>query len=176
MFTQLIRQTVRLITGRPYKLLLKRQNNQAYDQVILESHKGRKSVPFDRVIGKFPQVAELTKFLPPQDTQKDTFVVPWKSLSAITSLLISLTTPDLEVYIAPEIAPLDYAPIPEQFEIRYFWNNDLACVQQQAWPGAEYVGQAWFINQESYWHVAETTEDSRWLRRKKSQAKTSFIS
>ncbi|MBP8003300.1 MAG: TerB N-terminal domain-containing protein [Chloroflexi bacterium] len=163
MFSQLIRQTVQFLTGGPYRLSLQRSANQ----IILGSHKGRRPVPLHRISRKFPPIAELEKLLAPPIDQ-DTFVVPLTNLSAVKALLATFTTLDLLIEIAPDAAALEPSPIPEQFEVRYFWDVDEECLRQQTWPDTVYFGKGWFANQNSYWFIGDTTdEDSHWLDHRK---------
>lgn len=168
MFSQFIQRTIQFLSGGPYRLLLKRQSDPLNHQIILECHKGRKPLPLDRVIRKFPPVAELEKLLSPRANQNDAFTVPLNALSQVKALLARFAYLDLEIHIASEVSQLEPSAIPEQFEILYFWNLDNECLQRQMWPETDYFGGGWFANQETYWQVEKTTEeDDRWLGREK---------
>ena len=157
MFKGLFRGIAGLFGRGPYQIDLDRQGNQ----LRLKACKGKKAVPVTQVVEKCEQLESLKSLQP----FKDMLIIPISRLTEVKQVLGSLDRKRFEVQISEDADKLQPVSMPDKFEVRHVWKDDLNYVQHMMPDGAAYLGEGWFIREDAYWQVEETSEDDdKWLR------------
>ncbi len=151
MFKGLIHRIVGIFRRRPYQIHLKRHGNQ----LQLEANKGKKAVPVAHLAEKYEELGSLKNLQP----FKDMLIVPIPMLSEIKQVLSNLDNKRFEVLVSEGADSLQAVSMPEGFEVRYVWVDDLNYVKQMMADGVGYLGDGWFLLEDAYWQVEGTSEE-----------------
>ncbi|RJR55294.1 MAG: hypothetical protein C4576_00055 [Desulfobacteraceae bacterium] len=157
MFKGLFHRIVGIFRRRPYQIHLERHGNH----LRLEANKGKKAIPVAHLAEHYEQLGSLKSL----QSFKDMPIVSISMLSEIKHVLSNLDNKRFEVLISEGADNLQAVSMPEGFEVRYVWVDDLNYVKQMVADGVAYLGDGWFLLQDAYWQVEGTSdEDDKWLR------------
>lgn len=161
MFRKLISQTKVWLAGGVCHLILA----QKRDQLILQAERQKRPLPFGKLQTQFPSLEFLVPYWDKSATQS---IIPWEKLADLRTQLLNITIEGLTITISPELLLLKTVPTPENFEVRYGWNQAGGYLQQTTKPQATYLRNGWFMGQDEMWQIAGTKPiDRPWLQKTK---------
>ena len=157
MFKGLFHWIAGIFRRRPYQIHLERHENH----LRIEANKGKKAVPVAYLAEKFEQLWSLKSLQP----FKDMLIVPISMLSEMKQVLNNLDQKRFEVLISEGADNLQSVSMPQGFEVKHVWVDDLNHVKHMMADGVAYLGDGWFLLDDAYWQVEGTSEeDDKWLR------------
>ncbi len=158
MFKGLFRWISGILGRRQYEIHLERHGNC----LLLKANKGKKAIPIAHLAENYEQLRMIFNSL---QSFEDILIVPISMLSNTKQVLSNLDDKRFKVLISEGADNLQAVSMPEGFEVRYVWVDDLNYIKQTLPDGVAYLGEGWFLEKDTYWQVEGTTEeDDKWLR------------